>query len=582
MVLSTALFDKPAFQNLIVNGLVLAEDGKKMSKRLKNYPDPTLVVDEHGADALRLYLINSPVVKGETLKFSKEGVKGVLREVMIPWFNAYNFFAQQVERWEGGSVEGARFVRDEARANASSNAMDKWISASLEGLVQFVHCEMRAYRLYTVVPRLVGFLGDLTNWYVRLNRQRLKGGEGEESALTSLATLFEVLLKMATLMAPFTPFFAEFLYQKLRRRLPAFHDANAKRDELGKAESVHYCMLPSVNEARYDPAVVSAMGLLQNAVELGRRARDGKISMKTPVKSVVVVCADADALAQLKHLEPYVLDELNSWSLQLTSDVDTWCSLTALPKLPVLAKRLGKRVKLVTDAIKRLDSAQLRLFLKLGSLTVAVDDGGEPVTIGPDELIVKTQFAGDESQYSAQTLTDGSLTVAVETTQDDQVRMQGIAREVVNRVNKLRKKAKLQLCDQVDVFYCDAQPAGLATEAALAANQAMLDKAKIHPLPLALKGKQRSLARDDAECPYGATSLSVELCRPSASLSPDATKRFQAQNQLGPIHALLATLSPDRLAHGQKNIKGSLDAILFDLVIGKDLFADATAANKPL
>ena len=151
MVISTALFDKPAFQNLIVNGLVLAADGKKMSKRLKNYPDPTLVVDAHGADALRLYLINSPVVKGETLKFVESGVRGVLRDALLPWFNAYCFYAQQAARLEIHSKK--QLMRDDIRAKSSTNIMDIWIAASLESLVKFVHEEMKAYRLYTVVPR---------------------------------------------------------------------------------------------------------------------------------------------------------------------------------------------------------------------------------------------------------------------------------------------------------------------------------------------------------------------------------------------------------------------------------------------
>ena len=153
MVISTALFDKPAFQNLIVNGLVLAADGKKMSKRLKNYPDPTLVVNAHGADALRLYLINSPVVKGETLKFVESGVRGILRDALLPWFNAYRFFAQQAARWEMQSK--MKLTRDENRAGTSNNVMDMWIMASLKGLIRFVHEEMKAYRLYTVVPRFL-------------------------------------------------------------------------------------------------------------------------------------------------------------------------------------------------------------------------------------------------------------------------------------------------------------------------------------------------------------------------------------------------------------------------------------------
>jgi isoleucyl-tRNA synthetase len=149
MVLATALFDKPAFQNLICNGLVLAEDEKKMSKHLKNYPPPTDIIDEYGADALRLYLINSPVVKGEPLRFKKDGVYAVVKDVFLPWYNAYRFLVQNVLRLE---VEGLAPFRpmDFSTLQKSTNALDRWINSASQSLVFFVRQEMEAYRLYTV------------------------------------------------------------------------------------------------------------------------------------------------------------------------------------------------------------------------------------------------------------------------------------------------------------------------------------------------------------------------------------------------------------------------------------------------
>jgi len=161
-VIATALFDKPAFKNLIVNGLVLAADGKKMSKRLKNYPDPQIVLTKYGADALRLYLINSPVVRADVLKFQEEGVNEVVRGVLLPWFNTFRFFAQCVDRWE--AIAGRPFIPDSTLSKASTNDVDVWILAASFGLVDYVHQEMKAYRLYTVVPRLVEFIDELTKW----------------------------------------------------------------------------------------------------------------------------------------------------------------------------------------------------------------------------------------------------------------------------------------------------------------------------------------------------------------------------------------------------------------------------------
>eukprot|EP00116_Pleurobrachia_bachei_P002236 sb/3462498/ len=205
LVISTALFDKPPFKNLIVTGLVLAGDGKKMSKRLKNYPDPVELMNKYGSDSIRLYLIDSPVVRADTLKFKEEGVKGVLKDVLLPWFNAYRFLIQNIVRLE--QEEGRKFVY---KGDAlSGNVMDKWILSYTHSLIEFVEVEMAAYRLYTVVPRLIKFIENLTNWYVRLNRPRIRGEMGVEECEASVNTLFSVLLTMIRLMAPFTPFLTE-------------------------------------------------------------------------------------------------------------------------------------------------------------------------------------------------------------------------------------------------------------------------------------------------------------------------------------------------------------------------------------
>jgi isoleucyl-tRNA synthetase len=169
LCLADPVFNKPAFKNLIVNGLVLAADGKKMSKRLKNYPDPTIVVGKYGADALRLYLINSPVVRAEPLKFQEAGVFDVVKSVFLPWFHAYRFLVENIQRYE--KENNTVFQVDLANSKAM-NVMDLWILSSFQSLIKFVHQEMAAYRLYTVVPRLLLFIESLTNWYVRMNRLR--------------------------------------------------------------------------------------------------------------------------------------------------------------------------------------------------------------------------------------------------------------------------------------------------------------------------------------------------------------------------------------------------------------------------
>jgi isoleucyl-tRNA synthetase len=163
------------YKNLIVNGIVLTEDGKKMSKRLKNYPDPVHVCEEFGADAVRLYLINSPLVRADNLCFSKDGVKAVVREIFLPWYNAYRFLIQNITKWETKEKARFEFVENMDGLYESFNVTDKWIQSALQTLIKNVRKEMGEYKLYNVVPALISFLENLTNWYVRLNRIRIKG-----------------------------------------------------------------------------------------------------------------------------------------------------------------------------------------------------------------------------------------------------------------------------------------------------------------------------------------------------------------------------------------------------------------------
>ena len=360
MVLSTALFDKPAFKNLIVNGLVLAEDGKKMSKRLKNYPDPVEVVDKYGADALRLYLIDSPVVRAEPLRFREAGVLSVVKDVLLPWYNALRFFSQNAMRL---SLSSDRFVApDDARVVGSQNALDRWLCAALQGLVTFVRAEMAAYRLYTVVPRLVKFINDLTNWYIRLNRRRLRGTDGDAEARTSLAVLWAVLFDLARLMAPFTPFISESMYLSLKAwatpesvlATPSLATAgSALSDTPGTADSVHYCAIPLPRPELTDAACVARTSLMQTVIELGRTARERRtLSLKTPIREVIVVHADARVLADVASLKSYMCVGRDVCRMfHVRAPLQDFTYALSPPLLPHFLQR--RRIELRDDSIHR-------------------------------------------------------------------------------------------------------------------------------------------------------------------------------------------------------------------------------------
>ena len=194
LVLSTALFDKPPFENVVVNGMILAEDGNKMSKSKRNYPDPSKILESFGADALRAYLINSPVVRAEPLRFSERGVREVVRTVMLPLSNAWSFFVQYA------NVDGFDPKTQLATAPKLNERpeLDRWILSVLQSLVADVNKQMEGYYLYKVVPPMVSFIDDLTNWYIRRSRRRFwKSAEeanAQQDKLSAYATLYEVLV----------------------------------------------------------------------------------------------------------------------------------------------------------------------------------------------------------------------------------------------------------------------------------------------------------------------------------------------------------------------------------------------------
>ncbi|KAI1287017.1 Isoleucine--tRNA ligase, cytoplasmic [Halotydeus destructor] len=442
LVLSTALFDKPPFKNLIVNGLVLASDGQKMSKRKKNYPDPLEVVNKFGADSLRLYLINSPVVRAENLRFREEGVRDLLKEVFLPWYNAYRFLVQNIELYVSETKQA--FVIDSSKPMSSVNLMDRWIMSFTQSLIRFVKVEMKAYRLYTVVPRLVKYVDNLTNWYVRMNRKRFKGDGDETDRKAALETLTFVLVEMVQLMGSFTPFITEMMYQNLKT---LFVDNDKMR-----AESLHHLMLPEVREDFIDEEVERRISRMQTVIEVGRILRDRRtLPTKYPLPEITVISKDETALADVQLLQDYVLNELNVRSLSVTSEKEKFgVQLKAEADIKALGLRLRGDSKPVIAAIRNLTDAQLSEYQdnpdNFEVNGVKLEDG---------ELRVQYSFGemSAEMQQKYEVQSDGQILVLLNVQPDTEMMEEGIAREVVNRVQKLRKKAQLVPTDAISVFY---------------------------------------------------------------------------------------------------------------------------------
>ena len=413
MVLGTCLFDQSPYRNVIVNGLVLAEDGKKMSKRLKNYPDPAKMLDTYGADAIRLYMIYSPVVRAENLKFSENGVKQLMRDLLIPWWNAYSFFVTYA------NVDG--FNDAEVVYPESPNVLDKWIVSSMETLIADVTAAMDAYDLQRSVRPFVKFVEDLTNWYIRRSRRRFWKSTNDGDKLCAYRTLRYVLVQLAKVAAPFTPFIAEEIYRNLK-------GAN-------DPESVHLCEFPTANAAARDLALEKRMAAVQTVVELGRRLRaDNDLKVRQPLSAIRIAGAD------VKGLEDLIMDELNVKRVEYVADETELCEVSYKANFKTLGKKCGPKMKAVAAAI-----AAMKGFA--GSATV---DGVE--IAAEDVLITRAPKAG------LVVASEGATVVALETALTPELVAEGLAREFVSHVQSMRKEADFEVTQRIAVKVgCDAE-----------------------------------------------------------------------------------------------------------------------------
>lgn len=451
-VLGTHLFKTFPYQNCVVNGIVLAEDGKKMSKSLKNFPDPMLVIDRYGSDALRLYLIDSPVVRGEPLRFAELGVKQIVSGVLLPLWNSYNFFAQQAALFKKSTSED--FTFDPELQKSNHNVMDRWVLAATQSLLQYVNKEMEAYRLYTVVPRLLKMVDDVTNWYIRFNRNRLKGQSVEEAddskadTLHALNTLYEVLYTLVRALAPFIPFLSDNIFQRLAVHLPQ----SITKDQ--DVRSVHFLRFPTVREELFDPVVERRVSRMQKVIELGRICRDRRtVSLKTPLKTLVVLHQDSEFLEDVRTLERYVTEELNVNDLVLTSDESKYgVQYDIKADVKNLGMKFKKDAAKIKNALPKLSAAEIHSFLESGAITV---EGHE---LGAEDLRVQRNLKPTPETKNLEPGVDGEVMVLLDAFAYPELAQEGLAREVLNRIQRLRKRAGLVPTDDVKVAYAVLAP----------------------------------------------------------------------------------------------------------------------------
>lgn len=505
-VLGTHLFKTAPYQNVIVSGIVLAADGKKMSKRLKNYPDPGIVLEKYGADALRLYLINSPVLRAETLKFKEEGVRDVVSSVLLPWYNSYKFLKDAADVFK--KENGVEFVYDSALI--SDNVMDKWLMASIQSLVKFIHEEMQSYRLYTVVPKLLSLIDNLTNWYIRLNRRRIKGdtAAGLDDTKKGLNTLSEALLTLSRLMAPFTPFLADGIYQRVKTYFTVEDmEKLSVNPKIKDIASVHFLAYPTVREELFDSAIELAVSRMQKVIDLGRNIREKKmISLKTPLKEMVILHADPAYLKDIDSLKGYITDELNVRKLVITSDEAAYgVEYTVVADWPVLGKKLKGDAKKVKAALPLVTSEEVKVFAESGKITVAGID------LVSEDLLVHRGLPEKETASGHEARTDKEVLVILDVNSYDELKSEGSARELINRIQRLRKKAGLNATDDIAVEYKVITDT-IALDGVITNNEELLLKCTKRPLSKYTDAPEEKVIIDEEQTIEG-TVFSLRLLK---------------------------------------------------------------------
>ena len=421
-ILSVALFDSVAFKNCITTGMILAEDGRKMSKSLKNYPDPEELLNNYGGDSLRAYLINSPVVRGEPLKFSEEGVQQVTRNVILPLWNSFTFFSNYANADEitMEDLNKADPVQDRP-------LMDQWIISTLQSLIKTVNEKMENYYLYEVIPPLISFIEELTNWYVRSNRKRFwkEKGVDDLDKINAFKTLHEVLLEFSKTMAPVLPFICEQIYQGLV-------------DE--ENTSIHYENYPVANDELINTELEKEIKIAKNIIRSTRNIRlNVELPNKQPLRSLKIVTSDKRLQSQIKNVEKIILNELNIKNMTFENNISEWVRYICKPNYQKLGPKLGKEVNNLKSNLDSLQQEEIAKIIEQGFFNY----NNQKIEL--DSLDLQLVAISDSPN---QDIVDDFL-VSLDVDIDDELLEERISREIVSLIQKMRKDNGYDITDRI-------------------------------------------------------------------------------------------------------------------------------------
>jgi isoleucyl-tRNA synthetase len=424
--ISTFLFDKPAYKNLIVNELVLDKDGQKMSKSKGNTVNPFEVLEKFGADATRWYLVATSPPWRPTM-FDEDGIVEVQRKFFGTLLNTYSFFTMYA------NIDGFEYDAENVLQYNLRPEIDRWIISSLHSLIVLYTEAMEAYDVTKASRAVSDFTIDqLSNWYVRRNRRRFwsKGTPNETiNKQSAYQTLYECLETIAKLMAPVAPFLAEELYRNL----------HSSQSEV----SVHLAMLPQADVALIDASLEARMNKAQRISSLVRAIRTrSNIKVRQPLQRVIIPVGNENNKISMQKMEDVILDEINVKAVEYVADDSGIVKKKAKPNFKLLGTKYGKLVPQIANKIKMFSTSEITQLERNHS--IAVDLNGETVSITLEDIEVQHE---DITGWLVES--EGEITVALDTALTDELLQEGIAREFVNRVQNLRKDSDFEVMDRI-------------------------------------------------------------------------------------------------------------------------------------
>ncbi|MDQ3015718.1 MAG: class I tRNA ligase family protein, partial [Bacteroidota bacterium] len=413
--IAVMIFDSVAFKNVVSNGLVLDKNGQKMSKRLGNAADPFKTLQQYGADATRWYMLSN-AQPWDNLKFDEEGIVETTRKLFSTLYNTYSFFAlyANLDEWQSTNIA--------ALPVSERPEIDRWILSKLHTLVDDYHDDMDHFDVTTACRRIEEFTNDhLSNWYVRLNRRRFWKGELSEDKKAAYATLHECLTVLSQMISPVAPFFAEWLYRNLHQHNPL------------SRESVHLSDLPQPAHELKDEALNRRMDYAQHisSLVLSIRKKE-KLRVRLPLRRILLPILNETFKEDVEYVKDLILSEVNVKDIEFISTTTGIVSKKAKANFKTLGKRLGKDMKMAAELIAGLPQDEINRFEGGGALTMFIE--GQEFVLNREDIDITS-----EDIPGWQVASEDGITVALDVLLDDQLISEGMARELVNRIQNLRK-----------------------------------------------------------------------------------------------------------------------------------------------